>query len=299
MTTAPTELPDTTLTFRAAQHDDQAAIEKLTRDIWDGGDYLPRVWHEWVEKSGNLLQVGMLDGQIVVVGRVSQLAPGEWWMEGMRVHPQYQGRGLATRLHNHLLALALRQRPLRSLGLTTYIEEAKIIHLAEQSGMTPRGRYRYFRAAPREATVPGVVNARISPEELLGRLATSRWLAATDGYLMMGWVARELTPEWVAEIVAAKEVWACGDAIALISNEKTHDDTWLYLLYGKNQSEMSALIQQARHLASRHMTDKVLRCFAPAADEALHQLLSAAGLQDPEDGPFYLIHFARDIVEEA
>ena len=83
---------------------------------WDGWDYIPRAWDEWLEASDGVLLVGLpgdasdgaatLDAegqplsreQPVAVARVAMLSPTEAWLEGIRVHPRVRGMDVATDL---------------------------------------------------------------------------------------------------------------------------------------------------------------------------------------------------------
>lgn len=69
---------------------------ELTRDIWDGDDYIPRVFDRWVADAGASFQAAELDGEIVGVHRLRPYAPGLIWYEGLRVATTHRRRGIAT-----------------------------------------------------------------------------------------------------------------------------------------------------------------------------------------------------------
>ena len=283
------------LRFRAAREEDHAQVVELTREIWEGEDYLPHVWHEWVHAPQSFLEVGLLGEEIVATGRVVELTPGGWWLEGLRVHPKHQGKGFATVLHHHMVEVALRQPGLRVLGLATSSENPQVAHLARSTGMTLRGEYRFFKGgAAREAVevVAPFPNANV--DALWARVASSNWLRLTGGYAMDGWVARPMDPAWLAEICAAGGVWQCGEALALAGGGSHEGQAWLYLLDGGSAAEQEALVRHARHLAFEEGHETFLRCFAPL-DEGLQGPLLAAGLHDPEDGEFHIFHFVREV----
>lgn len=287
--------PRTQLRFRAARDEDHPQVVELTREIWEGEDYLPHVWHEWVRAPQSFLQVGLLGEEIVAIGRVVELTPGNWWLEGLRVHPAHQGRGFATTLHNHMVDLALRQPGLRTLGLATSSENPKVAHLARTSGMEQWGDYRFFKAEALVEPVEGVLPlSDVDMAALWARVRASRWLRATRGYAMDGWVARPMDEAWLVELRLGRGIWQCGDALALAGGGSHGDQTWLYLLDGGSEAEQAKLVRHARYLAfQRGGAQSFLRCFAPL-DEAAQRPLLAGGLHDPEDGEFHLFHFVRE-----
>ncbi|MGH2541691.1 MAG: GNAT family N-acetyltransferase [Ardenticatenaceae bacterium] len=296
-----TKHTEQSICFRAGVAADYEQIKEMTRDIWGGDDYLPKVWHEWVAVPNSLLQVGTIGDGIVATGRVVELMPGNWWLEGLRVNPVHQGKGLATHLHNHLVALALQQPGIRTLGLATSWENEKVAYLARGSGMTMRGDYRLFKgsALPEPITnVTPLEGATIA--ELIERLRAGRWLTLSDGYAMDGWVARPMDEAWLEEIIAAGGCWRCGEALALTGGGSHHDQSWLYLFDGGDEPQQSALIHHARHLAYLRDPASHLRCFAPS-DEAFAYPLLAAGMHDPwdgDEGEFHVYHFVRDVKRE-
>jgi RimJ/RimL family protein N-acetyltransferase len=269
----------------------------MVRTIWEGHDYLPRLWGEWVHEPGSLLRVGLLGEEIVATGRAVELTPGGWWLEGMRVHPEYQGRGYATRLHNHLVDLALQQPGIHSLGLTTEWDNEKIQHLARRSGMTLRAQYRYFRGDGLPEPVAGVTHdTAVTLADLLDWLRPSRWWELTGGHAMDGWVARPLDDVWLREIIKEGGVWRCGEALALTGRSSHGRESWLHFLDHGSEQEQEALARHARYLAYQQQgEDAAVRCFVPV-DQRYYRPLLAAGMQDPwDDEEFRVHHYVREV----
>lgn len=284
-----------TVNFRPGRETDLPQIAEMTKDIWGGEDYLPDVWQEWVGDPKGRLTVGLLGEEIVATGRIVELVPGGWWLEGLRVSPAHQGRGFATPLHNHLVALALQEPGVHTVGLATYYKNTKVAHLAQRSGMSLQAEYRFLKgAALPEAITEVQPCTSLTVPDLLARLHASEWLRLTRGYLMDGWVTRPLDENWLTSLIETGGVWQCGGALALMGAGSHTDQTWLYAVEGGEEAEQSVLVRHARHLAFQRAPDGFLRCFLPL-DPALTQPLLAAGLHDPDDGEFHLFHFAMSV----
>lgn len=287
------------LTFRAGVPEDQDQIRDMTKDIWGGDDYLPHVWREWVNEPHSHLRVAVLGDYIVASGRIHELTPGYWWLEGLRVHPNHQGKGYATPLHNHLVDLALRQPGVRHIALSTDWDNVKVAHLSQASGMRLIARHRFFKGEPLEQGEQDVYVAEgITAGEVYDQMAASEWLHATEGYLMWGWVAYPATQEWVAQVMEKGLVLRCGDALALTGANSRGVQAWLYWFGGGSEAERVNLIRHARHLVPQwQQYDGALRCFT-APLESLYRTVIAAGMHDAmDDDAFYLNHFVRDIDE--
>lgn len=92
--------------YRKLVHEDYNDIIDISKDIWEGYDYLPGVFHKWVDSDGFFL--GAVDSErnkVVGVGKYTVLSDGTGWLEGLRVHKDYRGlkiaRGISEYLLNH------------------------------------------------------------------------------------------------------------------------------------------------------------------------------------------------------
>ncbi len=79
---------------------------------WDGWDYIPHAWPEWIAATDGVLLVGepadrgavdaggerLAPGRAIAVARVAMTGPGEAWLEGIRVDPRVRGMDVATDL---------------------------------------------------------------------------------------------------------------------------------------------------------------------------------------------------------
>lgn len=94
------------LTFRRAVPEDKPAVLAICAQIWEGDDYIPEVWDAWIADPYGQFSVVELDGKVVGLGKLTRLTPSEWWLEGLRVDPAYQGQGIGRFLHEQGVALA-------------------------------------------------------------------------------------------------------------------------------------------------------------------------------------------------
>ncbi|MFO7536992.1 MAG: GNAT family N-acetyltransferase [Chloroflexota bacterium] len=126
---------DNRFVFRRAQAADETAVRALSALIWGGEDYVAETFHDWLaDKTGQFTVVYERD-TLVAFGKLSQLSPGEWWLEGLRVHPDQQGRGLARLLHDYALKLA-DEMGSGTLRFSTASTTPATHRLAETTGFT-------------------------------------------------------------------------------------------------------------------------------------------------------------------
>ncbi len=123
----------TELTVRPARADDRAALEAIAAQTWDGQDYLPRVLEAWLADPHGGFFVAELRGRVVGAAKVSRLGEGEWWLEGLRVDPAFQGQGIGRVLH-HFMVNQVRQRGSGMVRFSTGSVNRAVHRLARETG---------------------------------------------------------------------------------------------------------------------------------------------------------------------
>ena len=143
----------------------------MTRDIWDGHDYLPRVFDRWMSDAGAAFQAAEVEGDVVGVHRVRPYAPGLVWYEGLRVASTHRRQGVARAM---LVAAVedARQQGFREMRLATGNVEAAA--LFESAGFHRIADVRWWHGSRVEGGEP----ARMPDEAEAGRLWPSLSRAA-------------------------------------------------------------------------------------------------------------------------
>jgi N-acetylglutamate synthase-like GNAT family acetyltransferase len=195
--------------LRPATVADIPALLALAEQIWEGHDYLPARLGGWLDDRVGTFTVAESDQGLVGCAKLSCLRTGEWWLEGLRVHPSARGHGVARLLHDHAVSMAelIGTGVLRFSTASTTVETQR---LAATSGFR-----RVLRALPSysperrevkpvrlaEETEAFAPAARHELERVRARLQADVAVAASAGLAFDGWKAHELLPaaEWMLE----------------------------------------------------------------------------------------------------
>jgi GNAT superfamily N-acetyltransferase len=140
-----TQLPPLEVVCRPARQSDTADVLELTRTIWNGHDYVPDVWEDWLADPEGLLAVAEYQGRVLGLGKLTRLSSDDWWFEGLRVHPEYQGRGVASQVNDYLLAHWLRIGD-GALRLATNSERVQVHHMCQRNGFTKIAEFTWYVA---------------------------------------------------------------------------------------------------------------------------------------------------------
>jgi GNAT superfamily N-acetyltransferase len=178
--------------FRRARAADETAVRALSALIWGGEDYAGDSFQEWLADEQGQFTV-VYDGEtLVAFGKLSCLSPGEWWLEGLRVHPDHQGRGLARLLHDYALELA-DEMGSGTLRFSTASTTPATHRLAETTGFT-RTQVRLWAgmeqeegAAPVEPVASFVPVERGELTAVTTQLTQSDQFAACTGLFEHDW----------------------------------------------------------------------------------------------------------------
>ena len=82
------------LVLSPVRQEDKEEVLALCENIWGGYDYIPYVFDEWVKEGG--FYCGRLNGRIVALDKYTWQDNGILWLEGFRVHPDMQGKGIGS-----------------------------------------------------------------------------------------------------------------------------------------------------------------------------------------------------------
>jgi GNAT superfamily N-acetyltransferase len=126
---------------------DREAVLEFCKFIWDGHDYIPYVWDDWMADPNGEMFVAEYAGKAVGLGRLTLLAPGQWWLEGLRVDPEHQGQRIGSHMNTYLNTLWL-ERGEGVIRLMTSSKRVQVHRMCEQHGFARVGERVFFVAEP-------------------------------------------------------------------------------------------------------------------------------------------------------
>jgi len=208
-------LEATELTLRPVRPADRERALEITRDVWEGRDYVPRVFDRWVSDAGAEFQAAEIEGVVVGLQRLRPYAPGLVWYEGLRVASESRRRGIARAMLKAAIAEA-REQGFREMRLAT--RDLPAIRLFESAGFKALVEMKWWRGL----RVEGGEAARI-PEPAEARKLWPAVQSSPGVELYAGIVpdmngARDLAAEELERLAAGGliRVGPGGRAIALL-----------------------------------------------------------------------------------
>jgi GNAT superfamily N-acetyltransferase len=132
--------------YRDARPEDKAEVLALTAHTWEFGDYIQYVFDDWLADPDGRFLVAQeqTSGRIVAIDKLTMLSPTEAWFEGLRVHPDFRGRGLAGRLQKYMIGEAARLRA-QAVRLTTLATNTPVHLACYRDGFTFKAAVRFWK----------------------------------------------------------------------------------------------------------------------------------------------------------
>ena len=98
------------LYFRELTAEDLPAILDISKDIWEGEDYVPNVIEKWLQEKGSMAYGAFLDEsrkELIGFGNVKIFPNGVAWLEGGRVKVSHQKQGIGRDLMKYAINYAI------------------------------------------------------------------------------------------------------------------------------------------------------------------------------------------------
>ncbi len=277
------------LVIRPALPLDTQDVLEFTKYIWDGDDYIPYVWHDWLNDPEGELFVAEYAGHAAGLGRLTHLAPGQWWMEGLRADPKHHGHGIGSRMHNFLVARWLEYGD-GFLRLVTTSTRPKVHHLCDRSGFTKKGEYSFFDAPALDEpdSFQPVHEKEISSAVEFAQRSAS--MSMQSGLVNIGWKYVTPNEKSLSEAVQKNLVcwWLEEQGLLTYWDDENPDGEKVFVIgmVACAADAIPDLLTDARRLsASRGYTS--IAWLAPLHPE-LQQGLAAAGFKRDWDEEMYL-----------
>ena len=227
-----------TVIVREAKPSDKKPLMDFVTKTWGGHDYVPSVWDEWLRDKGGKMFVVEVDGKQVGMNRVRLLKDGTGWLEGVRIHPDFRGKGLASLLGEKSMKYA------SNLGVSTFRLTSSSRNRAAhrqvaKMGFSEVARFDVFRARTKSRLFRRGGVDRLSPADLSKALRVIRGsdeYRAGMGVYWDAFVTRALNRAALSDLIAKGYVFSAGDekgktALAICGPAKEGEEVWLQMSF--------------------------------------------------------------------
>ena len=233
------------LYFRTLQKKDVPAVLEISKDIWEGDDYVPFVIHEWLDDQTSLNYGVFTDptmNDLIGFGRVKVLNKNLAWLEGGRVKSSYQKQGIGKEIMRYALDYA-KEIAVKSVQYDTSSRNEGSVALAKYFGFRKKKTMELLGCKYNEIKEDGLISTKMKkvPIEQAKRIYHKLDIGPGDE-ICIGWA---YVP--IDYLTNQNSVWYHNDK-AIIQKIEPHgrafheapdnNEIWL-IVYGKSKAGFS------------------------------------------------------------
>jgi GNAT superfamily N-acetyltransferase len=250
---------------RPALARDHADVTEFCKGIGDGDDYVPESWDDWLKDPNGLLAVAESNGQAIGCSKITLISKDQWWLEGFRVDPNYQGLKVGSRLHSYVTNWWIEKGD-GILRLMTDAGNFAVHHVCVKTGYIKTHEVCGYKAIPiSEPVDPFSIATNL--REAATFASESESIKSTDGLTDFGWCIA-MPDEWVFETYSSDKAdplhtfYWWKDKQGLVSTWENEEEDLRTLIIGVvacNLQNMPALLTDVRRLAAQGKFDGIFQ----------------------------------------
>lgn len=268
------------LMMRKVKTSDLEDILEISRHVWEGHDYLPSVIEKWLKDPNSYTYGIEVDGHLVSLDNLRLIEKGRTgWLEGLRVHPDYRGRGLAKKLTEHMIREAQRLKVQR-LRYTTATDNLASLKLAEKAGFIQLLEMGVFwhpnpNIIPSPKDYPPIEK---SSSKKVYELVQSNPQIIPQGVLIYNWKALDSTLEGFRTVGESNEFHVAlrkgrTDSLSLGGHRyQPEGSPWSFTIYATKNDGFQSQMSRQIALAYSHNHSAIMCTYETKFEKTLHNI---------------------------
>ncbi len=244
---------------------DKKRVLEISSKIWEGDDYLPDVFDEWINDRSGLFTGLWQDNILIAFGRMKYITPTDAWLEGLRKDQDLKIKGVGEKLARYFLNDLSKRKNLSSIRFSTYFDNDPSIKLNEKLGFEKvlTLSLKYLNIKKRNITniSPYIKKADDFPK-ILNFVEKSEYLKKNRNFISKGWViypySRDLLKQFFFENkILIYEQKSVIKGIAIIDESAYKDVLWISFLYVENQKIFRELLKYLKKLGLENTKNEI------------------------------------------
>ena len=249
---------------RPAIKRDYEDVKEFCKTIWNGHDYVPMVWGDWFKDPHGFFATAEYKGHAIGCAKVTLLSESQWWFEGFRVDPSYQGLKIGSHIHSYIDQWWVKNGD----GVARLMTNAKnlhVQHLCNKLGFEKVGEALGFIAEP--------LNEEVNTFELTNDIKqfaafarASESIKSMNQLVDFGWRIAELNESSLSSFSRVdkdfgQKLYWWKDRQGLFATWEDDDDGAPVLgvsVVACDMKDMSALLMDIRRMAAKGNYKNVL-----------------------------------------
>ncbi|TFG32065.1 GNAT family N-acetyltransferase [Candidatus Thorarchaeota archaeon] len=258
--------------------EDHEQVKLLCETIWEGNDYVPEEFPQWISDSKNI-SVGIFkDNELIALGDLEKVENASiGWVKGLRVKEGHRQKGLAVRITEELTRIA-KEQGLRILWYATSSRNEASQLVAERTGFTladSTGYFRLYRPYPAHSKPsPTLTPLKIDATRLYDLLLLNPELVESNTF-PLAWHFDFKSIEGLSRLLRDSEIKVIIDeegiaqGLYCMAKRDRKEDIWTaaYTVFATNRTVFVDMIARSIDEADELGADRAVYFLGPRASE--------------------------------
>lgn len=275
---------------------DKDRILEISAKIWEGDDYLPQVFSEWLgDKEGDFWAVTS-NGLLIAFQKVSYFTPTDVWLMGLRKDADTRERGVGRFINKEILARLAQNKNITSVRFATYNENYQSINLFSKLGFELVAKRSHKFIAVNEAVAPVTggdyaIAIMRDLEKVSAYLSATPFLKSIKNLVNIGWEVYPFSTQLLHErFVDAGHCHALvqGGQIKAIALMSYLDCGYISLFEADNQETARALIAHLKAEVGKRGLKEL--CIFLTEENRISKMLTLCGFKSWEEEDDFLVY---------
>ena len=278
------------IAIRRARPSDKKIVLGFCRRTWgEWGDYIDKVWDEWVKDKKGFFAVASLEGKPIGTAKLTVLNKREMWFEGLRVDPSLRGMGISHLLTAFLAKEALK-RGAETVRYATGARNRASLHIGKGWGLRIVGRYSILSATSdgRRSNVFERISDPGATDEITRVVDSAPFTKAMAGLASEGWTFFQVDRDFLHDSFRKRELFTGTPLGILIASPQRKKRRLLVKLVAElRKDSLGPLLSGTRRLAYELDLPRV-RLIVPAT-RAILARAREAGFKEEDKGFYHVV----------
>lgn len=120
--------------FRKMTLSDKPKILEICSRIWEGNDFIPELFDEWVKDSKGEFTAVLHEGRIIGCSKLTFLTDHDAWLQGLRKDQDCKVKGVGEAVTHYYLDKLKHYDNLKSIRFAAYFKDPKSVSAARKCG---------------------------------------------------------------------------------------------------------------------------------------------------------------------
>ncbi|MCF7793233.1 MAG: GNAT family N-acetyltransferase [Candidatus Cloacimonetes bacterium] len=238
--------------IREIKPQDKKRILEISQNIWEGDDYISRVFDDWVANPNGLFSGLWENGKLVGFGKLTHLTEEDIWLEGLRKDETSGAKGVGEKLSKHYINY-LKGKQIRSVRFSTYFGNIASIKLNEKLGFK-----RLHTLSLKSQQIHEMISikndlTKYEFTEVKNYIESSSYLKGTKGFIGKGWVVYEFNEKLLKQFHREKQILVYRDdnqirGCAIWSLQHYKKIIWISFLEAESEHILHKLLTEINNI---------------------------------------------------